>query len=168
MGTSQACGSAWSIGRFQVDRRSFPAQVLLVGPGPCDGGPGQGQVHGGTVPCTLTTAPVSTEWRSTATRAPTVRPPESSGLSMVKRDPSWVMGCLLHQYSPGQAGREARGCRGGGLGPVPGWASTGESGVPDLAVPGTLTGVCKNEIIATNRPRHPWIPAYAEMTEWAQ
>ena len=31
-----------------------------------------------------------------------------------------------------------------------------------------LIGVCKNEIIATNRPRHPWIPAYAEMTEWAR
>ena len=30
-----------------------------------------------------------------------------------------------------------------------------------------LTGVCKSEIIATNRPRHPWIPAYAGMTEWA-
>ena len=34
-------------------------------------------------------------------------------------------------------GWEARGCRGGGLGPVPGWTSSGESGVPDLAVPGT-------------------------------
>ena len=34
-----------------------------------------------TVPCTLTTAPVSTEWRSTATRAAAVRPPESSGLA---------------------------------------------------------------------------------------
>ena len=33
---------------------------------------------------------------------------------------------------------------------------------------GGLTGVCKNEIIATNRPRHPRIPAYAEMTEWAR
>ena len=31
-----------------------------------------------------------------------------------------------------------------------------------------LTGVCKNEIIAMNRPRHPWIPAYAGMTEWAR
>ena len=31
-----------------------------------------------------------------------------------------------------------------------------------------LTGVCKNETIATNRPRHPWIPAYAGMTEWAR
>ena len=30
-----------------------------------------------------------------------------------------------------------------------------------------LTGVCKNEIIATNRPHHLWIPAYAGMTEWA-
>ena len=30
-----------------------------------------------------------------------------------------------------------------------------------------LTGVGKNEIIATNRPRHPWIPAYAGMIEWA-
>ena len=29
-----------------------------------------------------------------------------------------------------------------------------------------LTGVCKNEIIATNRPHHLWIPAYAGMTEW--
>ena len=47
MGTSQAYGSAWSIGRFEVDRRSFPAQVLLVGPGPGDGGPGPGLVHGG-------------------------------------------------------------------------------------------------------------------------
>ena len=43
------------------------------------------------VPCTLTTAPVSTEWRSTAARVPAVRPPESSGLSMMKRDPSWVI-----------------------------------------------------------------------------
>ena len=47
MGASQAYGSAWSIGRFQVDRRSFPAQVLLVGPGPGDGGLGPGLVHGG-------------------------------------------------------------------------------------------------------------------------
>ena len=31
-----------------------------------------------------------------------------------------------------------------------------------------LTGVCKSEIIATNRPRHPWIPDYAGMTEWAR
>ncbi len=31
-----------------------------------------------------------------------------------------------------------------------------------------LTRVCKNEIIATNRPRHPWIPAYAGMTKWAR
>ena len=30
-----------------------------------------------------------------------------------------------------------------------------------------LTGVCKNEIIATNRPRHSWIPASAVMSEWA-
>ena len=30
-----------------------------------------------------------------------------------------------------------------------------------------LTGVCKNEIIATNRPCHLWIPAYAGMMEWA-
>ena len=44
-----------------------------------------------TVPCTLTTAPVSTEWRSTAARVPAVRPPESSGLSMMKRDPIWVI-----------------------------------------------------------------------------
>ena len=34
-----------------------------------------------TVPCTLTTASVSTERRSSATRAPAVRPPESSGLA---------------------------------------------------------------------------------------
>ena len=39
---------------------------------------------------------------------------------------------------------------------------TGET-LPDIP----LTGVCKNEIIATNRPRHTWIPAYAGMTEWA-
>ena len=31
-----------------------------------------------------------------------------------------------------------------------------------------LTGVCKNEIIATNQPRHRWILAYAGMTEWAR
>ena len=31
-----------------------------------------------------------------------------------------------------------------------------------------LTGVCKSEIIATNCPRHPWIPDYAGMTEWAR
>ena len=42
-----------------------------------------------------------------------------------------------------------------------------------VAAPGVLrdpppTRVCKNEIIATNRPRHPWIPAYAGMTEWAR
>ena len=29
----------------QVDRRSFPEQVLLVGPGPGDGGPDPGLVH---------------------------------------------------------------------------------------------------------------------------
>ena len=31
--------------------------------------------------------------------------------------------------------------------------------------PPPLTGVGKNEIIATNRPRHLWIPAYAGMME---
>ena len=66
-------------------------QVLLVGPGPGDGGLDPGWSTAVTVPCTLTTAPVSTEWRSTAARAPAVRPPESSGLSMMKRDPSWVI-----------------------------------------------------------------------------
>ena len=30
-----------------------------------------------------------------------------------------------------------------------------------------LTGVGINEIIATNRPRHTWIPTYPGMTEWA-
>ena len=29
-----------------------------------------------------------------------------------------------------------------------------------------LTGVCQNEIVATDRPRHPRIPAYAGMMEW--
>ena len=39
----------------------------------------------------------------------------------------------------------------------------------ELTLPGLpLTRVCKNEIIATDRPRHPWIPAYAGMTEWAR
>ena len=38
--------------------------------------------------------------------------------------------------------------------------------VPPLWV--GLTRVCKIEIIATNRPHHPWIPAYAGMTEWAR
>ena len=37
----------WSIGRFQVGRRSFPEQVLLVGLGPGDGESGPGLVHGG-------------------------------------------------------------------------------------------------------------------------
>ena len=38
---------------------------------------------------------------------------------------------------------------------------------PEGLLGGGLTGVCKNEIIATNRPRHTWIPAYPGMTEWA-
>ena len=38
----------------------------------------------------------------------------------------------------------------------------------DLSPPGRLTGVCKIEIIATNRPHRPWILAYAGMTEWAR
>ena len=33
--------------------------------------------------------------------------------------------------------------------------------------PPALTGVGKREIIAKNRPRHLWIPAYAGTTEWA-
>ena len=33
---------------------------------------------------------------------------------------------------------------------------------------GDLTGVGKSEIIATNCPLNPWIPAYAGMTEWAR
>ena len=161
-----------------------------------------------TVPCTLTTMPVSTEWRSTGTRAPAVRPPESSGLADGEAGPvlgdlvdvpdgvhvgyrshlgpdaggvslpgsraaglrrripprpcgagnppgrpvfpqlcvrgRWGWPCSPERWGascistpPGQAGREARGCRGGGLGSVPGWTSSGESGVPDLAVPGT-------------------------------
>ena len=36
-----------------------------------------------------------------------------------------------------------------------------------VSVGGGLTRVCKIEIIATNRPHRPWIPAYAGMTEWA-
>ena len=47
----------------------------------------------------------------------------------------------------------------------PGWdekaTGAGKSG-------GGLTRVCKIEIIATNRPHRPWIPAYAGMTEWAR
>ena len=31
-----------------------------------------------------------------------------------------------------------------------------------------LIGVCKNGIVATDRPRRPWIPACAGMTEWAR
>ena len=45
----------------------------------------------------------------------------------------------------------------------PGLATTASGESPPL----TLTGVGKNEIIATNQPRHPWIPVYAGMTEWA-
>ena len=42
------------------------------------------------------------------------------------------------QYSPGRSrGWEARGVSRRWPGTVPGWASSGESGVPDLAVPGT-------------------------------
>ncbi len=37
-----------------------------------------------------------------------------------------------------------------------------------LSAPSLLIGVCKIEIIATNRPHRPWIPAYAGMTEWAR
>ena len=37
-----------------------------------------------------------------------------------------------------------------------------------LSAPPLLIGVCKIEIIATNRPHRPWIPAYAGMTEWAR
>ena len=54
------------------------------------------------------------------------------------------------------------------------WAAAfGEGGPEALIFEQTggvppLTRVCKNEIIATNRPRHPWIPAYAGMTEWAR
>ena len=47
-------------------------------------------------------------------------------------------GRRLHSTPPGEAGAgRPGGCRGGGPGTVPGWASSGESGVPDLAVPGT-------------------------------
>ena len=62
---------------------------LVQGPVTVD--QGQGQVHGVYGSLHLETMPVSTEWCSTATRAPAVRPPESSGLSMMKRDPSWVI-----------------------------------------------------------------------------
>ena len=31
-----------------------------------------------------------------------------------------------------------------------------------------LTRVCKNYIIAMNRPRHRWIPACSGMTKWAR
>ena len=37
---------------------------------------------------------------------------------------------------------------------------------PGVAV-AALTGVGKNEIIATNRPCHLWTSAYAGMIEWA-
>ena len=33
---------------------------------------------------------------------------------------------------------------------------------------GGLIGVGKNGIVATDRPRRPWIPACAGMTEWAR
>ena len=53
------------------------------------------------------------------------------------------------------------------------WASAfGEGGPAALIFEQSggspLTGACKSEIIATNRPRHPWIPDYAGMTEWAR
>ena len=47
-----------------------------------------------------------------------------------------------------------------------GGTSGGVAGLPRAVRGGVgLTGVGKNEIIATNRPRHPWIPAYAGMIE---
>ena len=56
-----------------------------------------------------------------------------------------------------------------------GWPKPGGSGVAEMMrglgriLRGPqLTGVCKIEIIATNRPHRPWIPAYAGMTEWAR
>ena len=54
------------------------------------------------------------------------------------------------------------------------WASAFGEGGPTALIfeqtggPPPLTGVGKNEIIATNWPRHPWIPAYAGMMEWAR
>ncbi len=62
----------------------------------------------------------------------------------------------LPGYSPGFNADEA----------VWGWAreeATGNLCLGNRA----LTGVCINEIIATNRPRHTWIPTYPGMTEWA-
>ena len=55
------------------------------------------------------------------------------------------------------------------------WRKFGLTGQPiriGLSISGRpvgygLTGVCINEIIATNRPRHTWIPTYPGMTEWA-
>ena len=43
-------------------------------------------------------------------------------------------------------------------------ANAGRGGCKDMGA----EGVCKIEIIATNRPHRPWIPAYAGMTEWAR
>ena len=51
------------------------------------------------------------------------------------------------------------------------WASAFGEGGPAALIfeqTGGLTGVCKREIIATNCPLNPWIPAYAGMTEWAR
>ena len=78
------------------------------------------------VPCT-TTAPVSTEWRSTATRAPAVRP--RPGVDLHLADVAWGsrmapgrcrrvwplhIECLAFPW--GTAGRTGRG--------IPGWASS--------------------------------------------
>ena len=124
----------WSIGRFQIDRRSFPEQVLLVGPGPGDGESGPGLVH----------EPLGSAGADLG--VPAERGIHRAGqyfhnLVFVGVGVGRVLlsdGAPPSSVLPGPSrGWEARGCRGGGLGPVPGWTSSGESGVPDLAVPGT-------------------------------
>ena len=118
-----------SISRFQVDRRSFPEQVYLVGLGPCDGKYiGSGLAHVGYGPLHLRDG---VGLRAAGLRRRIPRRPCGSGNPPGRRVfPHnrvfvFVGGVLLSDgvppplVLPGPSrGREARGCRGPGP-PVP-------------------------------------------------
>ena len=111
-----------------------------------------------TVPCTLTTAPVSTQWRSAAARVPAVRPPESSGLADGEAGP--VLGDL---GDPIDAAGGVRVWRRSHLGPDAAGVSP-----PGPRAPGLRRRIPPRPCGAGNPPGSPVFPQLCVRGRWGQ
>ena len=109
-----------------------------------------------TVPCTLTTAPVSTQWRSAAARAPAVRAPESSGLADGEAGP--VLGDL---GDPIDAADGVRVWRRSHLGPGAGGVSP-----PGPRAAGLRSRIPPRPCGAGNPPGRPVFPQLCVRGRW--